>query len=424
MTSRARRSSFPHRLFAAFFAAVTILSLSAPPAAAGTTDWVGTWGASVQAPAPDGFNGPNWSREGFANQSVRQVVRVSTAGVRLRVRLSNEYGADPLHLTGATIGQTGSGASVRPGSLRPLTFDRSLSATIPAGQKLASDPVLLPTAPLDTLSVTLYFAAPTGPATFHQQATATTYRATGDHRFDRRATAFTESTTSWYFLAGVDVADLGPRERESVVTLGDSITDGVASTVDANNRYPDELAERLVAARQPTGVINAGISGNRLLRDSPCFGEDALDRFERDVLGQPGVGTVIVLEGINDIGMGGDGFGDCAPPSPEVTAQELIEGHRTLIRAAHEAGVTAIGATLLPIKGSFYDTPGAEAVRDAVNHWIRTSGEYDAVVDLDRVMADPADRDRLNPAYDGGDGLHPNDAGMHAMAAAIDLDAL
>ncbi|SFB61025.1 GDSL-like Lipase/Acylhydrolase family protein [Amycolatopsis marina] len=390
MTTRSRRSSLPRRLFVALVAVVTAVTLAAPPATAGSNHWVGTWGTSVQAPGPDGFSGPNWSREGFTDQSVRQVIRVSAGGLRLRVRLSNEYGSAPLRLTGASIGKAGAGASVRPGSVRPLTFEHSLSATIPAGEQLASDPVLLPTAPLETLSVTLYFAEPTGPSTFHEQAVATTYRAAGDHRFDRGAAAFTESTKSWYHLAGVDVAGQVFGARGTVVTLGDSITDGVASTVDTNNRYPDELAERLVAARKPLGVLNAGISGNRVLRDSPCFGEAALDRFERDVLEQPGVRTVIVLEGINDIGMGGPGFGDCAPPSPEVTAADLIEGHRALIEAARAAGIKTVGATLLPMKGSFYDDPEdkAEAVRDEVNDWIRSSGEYDEVVDLGRALAD------------------------------------
>jgi lysophospholipase L1-like esterase len=205
------------------------------------------------------------------------------------------------------------------------------------------------------------------------------------------------------------------------VTFGDSITDGAFSTPDANNRYPDELAERLVAAGRRLGVLNAGIGGNRILADSPGLGERATARFARDALDQPGVRTVIVLEGINDIG-----FGATSGEEPP-TAAQLIEGHRTLIRAAHARGVKMIGATVLPFAGTVYPgyyTERGEQVRDAVNDWIRTSGEYDAVVDLDRALADPADPDRLNPAYDGGDGLHPNDAGMRAMAAAIDLSEL
>jgi lysophospholipase L1-like esterase len=205
-----------------------------------------------------------------------------------------------------------------------------------------------------------------------------------------------------------------------VVAFGDSITDGSLSTPDANNRYPDELAERLVAAGRPTGILNAGIGGNRLLSDAPGFGERGVARFQRDVLSQPRVRTTIVLEGINDIGMGE------AAGTP-VTAEQLIAGHRALARAARAAGVTVIGATITPTKGCpypGYSTERGEAVRDAVNHWIRTSGEYDAVADFDRALADPADPDRMRGEYDGGDGLHPNDAGMRAMAEAVDLRSL
>jgi lysophospholipase L1-like esterase len=277
-------------------------------------------------------------------------------------------------------------------------------------------------APLERLTVTLYFAGPTGPASFHPFALATSYRATGDHLRDSSGDAYADTSQSWYYLSGVDV--FGPPARRgggTVVAFGDSITDGSFSTPDANNRYPDELAERLVAAGRRLGVVNAGIGGNRILGDSPGLGERATARFTRDALGQPGVRTVIVLEGINDIGIGGSSGEE--PP----TAAQLIEGHRILIRAAHARGVTMVGATILPFAGTVYPgyyTEGGERVRDAVNHWIRTSGEYDAVVDLDNALADPTDPDRLNPRYDGGDGLHPNDAGMHAMAAAIDLDTL
>jgi lysophospholipase L1-like esterase len=191
--------------------------------------------------------------------------------------------------------------------------------------------------------------------------------------------------------------------------------------VDADNRYPDELAERLLAAGRPLGVANAGIGGNRILTDAPGFGDRATARFERDVLSRPGIRTAIVLLGINDIGVGAGAEGTPA------TAPDLIDGHRTLIRAAHARGVTIIGATILPYAGTIYPgyyTERGEQVRDEVNHWIRTSGEYDAVADLDRALADPADPDRLAPAYDGGDGLHPNDAGMRAMAAAVPLREL
>lgn len=389
-------------------------SAAPAPAAHG---WTGTWAASMMRPSP-GFE-PNWSEEGFADHTVRQVVRVSAGGALARIRLSNAFGAQPLTVTGATVARSAGGAAVRPDSLRHLTFRGSRSVTVRPGAELASDPAPLRVAPLDTLTVTLYLAKPTGPATQHMQAGATTYRATGDHRADAGAGAFTETTRSWYYLAGVDVLGATPR-RDVVATFGDSITDGYGSTVDANNRYPDELAELLVARREPRGVLNAGIGGNRVLTDSPCLGERATARFARDVLDEPRVGTVIMFEGINDIGGSVVPPNPCFGDAPEVTAAELIAGHSELVRQARTRGLTVIGATILPFKGAtFYYTEKGEAVRDAVNEWMRTSGEYDAVVDFDRVMAAPGDPDLLNPAYDSGDGLHPNDAGYHAMATAV-----
>lgn len=376
------------------------------------TGWTGTW-ATSPVEANEGFE-PNWSLGGFADQSVRQVVRVSAGGDRARIRLSNAYGKTPLEVTGATIAHTARGASVRPGSVRQLTFGHSRSTVIPAGGEIASDPARLEVDALDQLTVTLYFAKPTGPVTHHPFAIATSYRASGDHRADPSAAAFTETTHSWYLLNGVDVQG-EPARHGAVVAFGDSITDGALSTTDANNRYPDELAEKL---RGRVGVLNEGIAGNRLLNDSTCFGEAGVKRFGRDVLGRPGVRTVVVLEGINDIHSSAIEF-ECFVPNPKVTVPELIAGHRDLIRQAHAKGVRAIGGTLVPFKGFEGFTPEGEAVRDALNDWIRTSGEYDAVVDFDRALADPADADAMLPAYDSGDHIHPNDAGYRVMANAV-----
>ena len=353
---------------------------------------------------------------------MRQAVRVSRGGSSVRIRLSNVYGTGPLRLTGASIGRAGDGASVRPGSLRRLTFGGRAGTVVPAGKQASSDAVFLPVAALERLTVTWYFADPTGPVTFHPLAIATSYRAAGDHVFDRAGDAFTETTQSFYYLSGVDVVGPSPRrDRGAVVAFGDSITDGAFSTPDADNRYPDELAERLVDAGRRLAVVNAGIGGNRLLTDAPGFGERATARFQRDVLDQPGVRTVIVLLGINDIGLG------VGPDAQPATADQLIDAHRALIRAAHARGVRAVGATILPFAGvSFpgYYTEAGERVRDAVNEWIRTSGEYDAVADFERAVADPADPDRLRADYDSGDGLHPNDPGMRAMAEAVPLRSL
>ncbi|MEE4493395.1 SGNH/GDSL hydrolase family protein [Streptomyces sp. BE230] len=381
--------------------------------------WQGGWAASPQAPT-EVFT-PNWSTQGFADQTVRQVIRVSTGGTKARIELSNRYGNAPLRITGATVARTDDGASVDEGSVRQLSFGEGHSVTIPAGSDATSDAVPFRTRALESLTVTLYLAEPSGPATFHMMSSATSYRAQGDHRADRDGAAFTETSESWYYLTGVEVGGGAPR-RDGVVAFGDSITDGVGSTPDTNNRYPDELAERFAATGRPRSVLNHGIGGNQVTNDTDWAGEKGVVRFEKDVLDEPGVGTVIVLEGINDIGASAPGgVGD---PTPEVSVAQLIAGHKSLIRQAHARGLAVIGATLTPIKGSFYDSPVNEAKRDAVNDWIRTSGAYDDVVDLDRAVADPADPDSIAPAYDSGDHLHPSDAGYRAMAEALDLDGL
>ncbi|WP_157254543.1 SGNH/GDSL hydrolase family protein [Nonomuraea typhae] len=409
-------------------ALVSAAALVAPavPAQAGTAGprWTGAWSAAVQRPSPGGLPGSsNWSQAGFARQSVRQVVRLTGSGVAVRIKLSNLYGTAPLTVSGATVAKAAAGAAIRPATLRPVTFSQRPSTVIPAGRELLSDPIPLPIRALDRLAVTLYFQGTTGPATFHDISSATSYRASGDHRFDPRGTAFTGTSTSWYFLSGVDVLSSA---RGAVVTFGDSVTDGTGSTPDADNRYPDQLAERLVAAGRPLTVLNSGISGNQVLADHPLFGESGLARFQRDVLDKPGVRTVIVMEGINDI----------TYPGPAVTAQQIIAGHRELIRLARARGIRVVGGTIMPFKGNPWLYPDGtpepfalEQVRDQVNAWIRTGGEYDAVADFEQALRSPADPDRLRPEFnvrDGqqGDWLHPNDAGLNAMAAAIDLSGL
>ncbi|MEV7614005.1 SGNH/GDSL hydrolase family protein [Streptomyces sp. NPDC089799] len=401
---------------------VAAATATADDAYAGTgRDWRGGWAASPQAPtAPFG---PNWSQQGFSDHTVRQVVRVSTGGTRARIELSNRYGGTPLRITGATVAKAAAGGAVRPGSVRQLTFGNSRSLTIPAGGTAHSDGVPFPVGALESVTVTLYLAGPTGPATFHHFAGATSYRATGDHRSDVTGTAFTETSTSWYYLSGVEVSGgRDSRRRDGVVTFGDSVTDGVGSSTDADNRYPDELAERFVAAGRPRSVLNHGIGGNQVTNDWAWAGEKGVARFRKDVLSEPGVGTVILMEGLNDIG--GSLPEAVGGPTPRVSVDRLIEGHRTLIRQAHARGIKVIGSTLTPIKGSFYDTPDNEARREAFNEWVRTSGAYDAVVDFDRVVSDPQDRHRILPAYDSGDHIHPGDAGYRAMAQALDLDEL
>lgn len=386
-----------------------------------TLNWSASWTSAMQQPvASSPAMGKNWSMAGFSDQTVRQEVRVSGGGNVTRIRLSNLYGTEPLRLAGATIAESAGGAAAEPGTMRSLTFRGRRSVIIPAGQVTASDATGLHVAPLESLTITLYFAAPTGPSTFHEDGLTTTYQATGDHARDSGAAAFGgPASHSYYYLTGVDVATRGP---QTVVAFGDSITNGHNSTVDGNDRYTDALAERLIAAQSPLSVANAGITGNLLLHQLPCFGETGITRFERDALDQPGVRTVIVMEGSNDIWDSQGDYG-CGT-TPAVTAGQIIDGFRALIDAAHARGIRVIGATILPFKAS-YEQPAdferAEAIRQTVNNWILGSGAYDAVADFAAAVADPADPQQLNPSYDSGDHLHPNDAGYRAIAAAINI---
>ncbi|MEV4359899.1 SGNH/GDSL hydrolase family protein [Nonomuraea sp. NPDC049625] len=393
-------------------ALVAALAAAPAPADAATGRWAAAWATGVQQPSADVWY-PTWAEKGFADHSVRQAVRVTAGGSAVRIRLSNAYGTAPLRLTGASVGKAGAGAAVQAGTLRPLTFAHAASVAVPTGGQAASDPVRLAVEPGERLTVTLYFRGATGPATYHNLAMATSYRASGDHTRDLGPAAFGETNSSWFYLSGVDVYG----GAAAVATFGDSITDGYAATQDADDRYPDALARRL-NGRRP--VLNLGIAGNRLLNDSACLGERGLTRFRWDVLGQPRVKTVIVLEGVNDILLGMQDPTPCTTPAVKVSAADLIDGYRRLIRTAHARGVRIVGGTLLPA-----GLPGeAEAVRDAVNAWIRTGGEFDAVADFERAVADPADPDRIRPAFDSGDHLHPNPAGYRAMADAVDLHIL
>ncbi|NSL43626.1 SGNH/GDSL hydrolase family protein [Streptomyces sp. 8P21H-1] len=390
------------------------------PSAAPAVFWRGSWAAAQQPLNP---NVPGWARQGFANQSVRQAVRLTVGGTMVRVRLSNLYGTTPLRLTGATIARTASGAAVKRGSQRNLTFSSRQWAQIPAGRELDSDPLRMSTTAKEKLTVTLYFARRTGPSTYHSQAIANSYRAEGDHRVDPGGGAYTRSARNWYYLTRIDVRGAQAQPRNGVVALGDSLTDGFGSAHNANNRYPDQLAERLINNRTPRPVLNAGISSNRLLTKSACGGESVTARFRRDVVLQPGTRTVIALVGTNDIRQQA-GTTRCAQGAPRITAQRLIDGHRYLIKWAHERGLKAVGATLPPC--SCIGTN--ETIRTQFNQWIRrtadTSSGYDALADFDRALANPNRPNTLRPAYDSGDHVHPNDAGYHHMAQAVPLRQL
>jgi len=380
--------------------AVATATVAKGPDVAG--HWSGTWAASPQAASvPLEFRG----------QTIRQIVRASIGGTQVRVRVSNAYGANPLRIGAARVGLRTTGASIAAGSDRILTFNGSTSTTIPVGALAVSDPVDLRVPDRVDLAISLWIPGNQSAATEHKLGLQTTYVSPEGDFTGADALPTATTTASYYYLAGVDVGSRVP--SRAIVVLGDSITDGLHSTPDANRRWPDRLAERLHAHSSGSriAVLNAGISGNRILHD--MAGTNASARLDRDVLVQSGARYVIVLEGINDIGI-----------PVGAAAADIIAGHRQIIERAHAMGLKVYGGTLTPFQaflpGVYYSADG-EAKRQAVNHWIRTSRAYDAVIDFDRALRDPANPAAMRPAYDSGDNLHPNDAGYQAMADAVDL---
>jgi lysophospholipase L1-like esterase len=399
-------------------ASASTLVLGAPRADAA---YVATWTASPQPPTPPSLAGPtDFSARGFRDQTVRQVVHTSVGGTQVLLRFSNAFGTRSVGLTEVTVGLPAGGGRVVPGSLHRVTFSGRGSASIPRGAELYSDPVPMAVGAESDLAVSTYLRAATGPATYHSLGEQTTFVAPGD-RAAQTGWSGGSTSSSFYFLDGVDVT--GPA-RASVVAVGDSITDGYGSTPDADNRWPNYLSQRLNA--QPgnaLSVVDQGISGNRVLHDSPCFGTNLLSRLDRDVLAQDGATTVILLEGINDIGFSQTPNTGCTAPNTAVSAQQITAGYEQVVRRAHLKGLRVLGGTLTPFQGAAYWSP-AEAKRQAVNTYIRTSGTFDGVVDFAAALADPEHPRQMLPAYDSGDHLHPNDAGYARMAAAVDLTLL
>ena len=397
-------------------AAIAVFALSRPAVAARRGDtWVTSWSASPQGATPGTV-----AAVGFDNQTVREIIFTSVGGDPIRLELTNAFGVSPLQVGHVTVAEAGLGAAAVPGTIHPVTFGGSASVRIPAGAQVLSDPVVMQVEPLQNLAVSVYLPGRTGAATIHSDAQQVNWMsAAGDHAGEAGAGAFILQTRSWYYLSGLVVRS--PGAAGTVVAFGDSITDGVQSTVGVDMRWPNDLARRLDAQGGPgLSVADEGIGGNRVLTGSRCCGASAEARFARDALDQPGVRDIIVLEGINDIG-----FGAGVPNAgPDVSAAQLIAGYEQLIAQAHARGLRIFGATLLPFQGAGYYTAAGEATREAVNTWIRTSGAFDGVIDFDAVMRDPADPLRLNPAYDSGDHLHPDDVGYQAMANAVNLEML
>ena len=396
--------------------------------------WVATWAASPQsarivfprlpqppAPAP-GAAAPPAPRivfpapPSFDNQTVRMVVRTSIGGHQVRVQLSNTFGGSALHIGAAHIALRDKDSTIVAGSDRPLTFSGRPSATIPEGAEILSDPVDLDVQPLADLAISVYVPGHVDDPTDHLTGLHTTYISGAGDFTAAPSVENPKTTESWYFLSGVDV--LAPAKTGVIVAFGDSITDGATSTPDTDRSWPSQLAARLVANKSTAdwAIVNEGISGNRLLNGG--MGVAALARYDRDVLDQPGVKWVIVMLGINDIGLGSL---PGAAPEDAVTADQLIAAQRQLIDRAHIRGIRVIGATLTPYIGAMYASEQGEAKREALNNWIRTSGAYDAVFDFDKVVGDPANPKQILASYNITDHLHPNDAGYKAMADSIDL---
>ncbi len=386
------------------------------------THWIGTWGASP-SPQLSTVADIQKAQLNFENQTLREVVHISAGGSQIRVRLSNAYGKQSVTIGSAHVALRQSGAAIVPGSDHALTFSGQTQIVIPPNALVLSDPIAFQVAPAADVAISIFLPNASSGAGIHYASQQTLYLAQGDmtSAADMPAAA---TMTHWVFLTGVDVA--APMAASTLVAFGDSITDGARSTDDTNHRWPNFLAARLLkrpAGSAQIGVLDEGIGGNRILHDPNSnieFGDNALARFDRDVLAQPGVKYVIVLEGINDLGHAGPNLF----PDEQVSADDIILGLKQLIARAHEKGLKIFGGTLtpfigVPFKGYYSDEK--EVKRKAVNEWIRTSHAFDGVIDFEKAVQDKTNPGHIAAAYDSGDHLHPKDEGYKAMADAINL---
>jgi len=389
--------------------AVLPLFWSTAASSADTPNWVSTWTAAADT-----------TGKPLQHQTIRQMIRTSAGGNSIRVRISNEYGSKQLDVGSVHVAERAGGADTVPGTDRTLTFGGSPNVSIAKGESMLSDPVAMDVSALQELAVSIYLPSGSGHATVHGAAMQTTFIATGVD--GAAASTFPAWTADYsrYFLTDVEVA-AGP-DAKTVVVIGDSIVDGVGATFDANARWPDALAERLQgwSTLQKKAVANAGIAGNRVLKDGAKLfvGPSALSRLQRDALGKPGVQWIVLAEGINDI----TASDMISAPEQNANADQIIDGMRKLVERAHDAGVKVCGATLMPYSGvgqPFVYSAGGEAKRQAVNAWIRNGGAFDAVADLDMAIRDSSDPLRMQAELDSGDHLHPNDAGHIIIAATV-----
>jgi len=409
-----------------------VVCAQSPARSGSSAHWVGTWATAAvqraQSPPPQTGSAPARAQPplDLADTTLREIVHVSIGGSRARVVFSNAFGTAPLTIGAASVALRESESNIVKNSAHPLTFGGSASVVIPAAATMISDPVGIAFPAMSDLAIDLYLPkdmlAATSPLTTHGGAFQTNYISKPGNFAGSAELPVASTPTSWFFLSRVETE--APAGISAIICFGDSITDGTASTRNTNNRWPDLLAKRLAAKSENVrAILNEAIAGNRLLSEAtPNFGINALSRFDRDAAALPGASYVIVLEGINDIGMGRAG-------APSASAAELIAAHQQIVERAHVRGLRIIGATLTPFEGAAYFTPDGETKRQAVNAWIRTgkggpstnSAAYDAVIDFDAATRDPQNPTKFNPQFDSGDHLHPNDAGYQAMANAIDL---
>jgi lysophospholipase L1-like esterase len=390
-----------------------VISQTAPA----QSTWTASWGSSQQIPEPQNTLPP----ADLTDVTLRQIVHLSAGGSALRVHLSNAFGTEPLHITSAHIAKplAPDAAAIDPQSDRALTFAGVPDVIIPAGAEFVSDPITSNVAALSDLAISFHLDIPPARETSHPGSRATSWYVHGDAV---SAPNFTNpgEIEHWFELSEVDVQSTPG--AATIVALGDSITDGHAANTNGNNRWPDILAARLQQspATQTIGVSNQGIGGNHLLTDG--LGPNALARFDRDVLAPAGVRWVILLEGVNDLG-GLTREGEVSPDNHAALVQRILAAYQQIITRAHAHQLRVYGATITPYVGSDYYHPGplSEADRQTINAWIRTAGHFDAVIDFDQVVRDPAHRDHLLPAYDCGDHLHPSPAGYKAMGESIPL---
>jgi lysophospholipase L1-like esterase len=387
-----------------------------------TERWVSAWGTALQAIPQLANLPPLYRAPDVAGRTVRQLIYPQLDGKRMRLRISNLYGTEPLVVESMSVARAagGSGAAIRAGSARAVSFGGHKSVTVAPGAQATSDAVDFDVAAFQPVAVSTYMGKDQKLVAWHRVSSQVNYISTpGDRTADASAGAFRTRFTQYAWLTNVAVES---PSAQAIVAIGDSITDGMRSSINANRRWPDALGREMARKSDgQTAVVNAGISGNRLLSNSPCYGEAVVSRFERDALRQSGVRAVIVLIGINDINfmaMPAHAGLDCDAPHTEVNADALVRGYQRLIAQAHQRGVKIYGATLTPASLP----PEREAIRTAVNESIRSSRAFDGVIDFDQALRDPASPSALQRRYDSGDHIHPSDAGYAAMAAAVPME--